>query len=45
LICPGYADLRIILNLPDQIDQQAQHAGLLSGRAIERLHNLALYKR
>jgi cytochrome P450 len=29
--------LEVTLNLPDQIAQEAQRAGLLSGQAIERL--------
>lgn len=29
--------LEVKLNLPDQIAQEAQRAGLLTGRAIERL--------
>jgi hypothetical protein len=29
--------LEVTLNLPDQIAQEAQRAGLLNGRAIERL--------
>lgn len=29
--------LEVKLNLPDQIAQEAQRAGLLNGRAIERL--------
>jgi len=36
--------LEVKLNLPDQIAQEAQRAGLLSGQAIERLIEEALHR-
>ena len=38
------ATLEVKLNLPDQIAQEAQRAGLLSGQAIERLIEEAVHR-